>query len=218
MKVLIVEDDKNILSLLKETLTEEHHVVDTAEDGADGAYLATLNHYDVIILDWMMPRMSGLDLLQNLRKKKITTPILMLTAKGEVEDKVLGLKRGADDYLAKPFSIQELLARLEALYRRTVSAGNNNITIKNIMIDIDKKRVTRDGEAVSLSAKEYALLLFLIKRKNSYVSKFMIEEQLWTNEEMTQSNVIEVTIYHIRKKLGKELIKSYKGLGYKIEA
>ena len=217
MKILIVEDDKNILSLLESALTEENHVVDTAENGADGAYLASMHHYDVIILDWMMPQMSGLDVLQTLRKNSITTPVLMLTAKGEIEDKVLGLKSGADDYLPKPFSIEELLARIEALYRRVVSNGNTTITIQNITIEIDKRSVTKDGKKVALSAKEYALLMFLVKRKNSYVSKFMIEEQLWTNEETTQSNVIEVTIYHIRKKLGKSLIKSYKGLGYKIE-
>jgi len=218
MKILIVEDDKNILSLLQSAFVEENHIVDVAKDGEDGKYLATMNHYDVIILDWMLPKMSGLDVLYSLRKQDINTPVLMLTAKGEIADKVMGLKSGADDYLAKPFSLEELQARIEALYRRVVSSGNNTITIKNISIDINDKIVKKDDEIVPLTAKEYELLMFLIKRKNSYVSKFMIEEQLWTNEDFKQSNVIEVTIYHMRKKLGKDFIKSFKGLGYKIEA
>ncbi len=218
MKILIVEDDTNILSLLHNAFAEENYIVDIAEDGEDGEYLATMNSYDVIILDWMMPKMSGMEVLRSLRKKEITTPILMLTAKGEISDKVLGLKNGADDYVAKPFSFEELQARVEALYRRSVSNGSNEIIIKNISINLDKKTVKKDDVLVSLTAKEYELLLFLVQRKNAYVSKFMIEEHLWTNEAFTQSNVIQVTIYHIRQKLGKEFIKSFKGLGYKIEA
>lgn len=218
MKILIVEDDTNILSLLQNAFAEENYIVDIAEDGEDGEYLATMNSYDVIILDWMMPKMSGMEVLRSLRKKEITTPILMLTAKGEISDKVLGLKNGADDYVAKPFSFEELQARVEALYRRSVSNGSNEIIIKNISINLDKKTVKKDDVLVSLTAKEYELLLFLVQRKNAYVSKFMIEEHLWTNEAFTQSNVIQVTIYHIRQKLGKEFIKSFKGLGYKIEA
>jgi len=217
MKILIVEDDKNILSLLQSVFVEEKHIVDIAKDGEDGEYLALMHHYDVIILDWMLPKKSGLDILLSLKKQKNNTPILMLTAKGEIDDKVLGLKSGADDYLAKPFSIKELQARVEALYRRTVSNEGNSISIKNITIDIDKKIVLQDNKKVPLTAKEYELLMFLVKRRDSYVSKFMIEEQLWTNEEFKQSNVIEVTIYHIRKKLGKALIKNFKGLGYKLE-
>ncbi len=218
MKILIVEDDKNILSLLKSAFLEEGYIVDSAADGEDGEYLATVNRYDVIILDWMLPKKSGLDILHSLRKQAIDTPVLMLTARGEIENRVLGLKSGADDYLAKPFSFEELQARVEALYRRVVSGGNTIISVKNVTINISKKRVEQDGEVVNLTAKEYELLMFLIQRKNAYVSKFMIEEQLWTNEEFNQSNVIQVTIYHIRKKLGKDFIKSFKGLGYKIEA
>ncbi|WP_294951384.1 response regulator transcription factor [Sulfurovum sp.] len=218
MKILIVEDDKNILSLLQSAFVEENHIVDVAKDGEDGEYLATMNHYDVIILDWMLPKMSGLDVLHSLRKQDINTPVLMLTAKGEIADKVTGLNSGADDYLAKPFSLEELQARVEALYRRIVSNGKNTITIKNISIDINDKTVKKNDEKVPLTAKEYELLMFLVKQKNSYVSKFMIEEQLWTNEDFKQSNVIEVTIYHMRKKLGKDFIKNFKGLGYKIEA
>ena len=217
MKILIVEDDLNILSLLKENFLEEKFIVDTAEDGEDGEYLAMLNNYDIIILDWMLPKKSGIQVLQSLRKKNITTPVIMLTAKGNVENRVLGLKTGADDYLPKPFSLEELQARVEALYRRVATDGKNLITLKDIVIDTNKKIVMKNSKILDITAKEYELLMFLVKRKNSYVTKYMIEEQLWTNEEYKQSNVVQVVIYHLRQKLGKDFIKSFKGLGYKIE-
>ena len=141
----------------------------------------------------------------------------MLTAKDETKNKVEGLRYGADDYLSKPFSFEELQARVEALYRRSSFDGSNKIRIKDITIDTTNKIVEKDNTTVSLSAKEYELLMFLVKNKNSYVSKFMIEEHLWTNQEFIASNVIEVTIFNLRKKLSKDLIKNFKGLGYKIE-
>jgi DNA-binding response OmpR family regulator len=217
VKILIVEDDLGILSLLKESFLEEKYIVDSAEDGEDGEYLATINRYDVIILDWMLPKKSGIQVLESLRKQDIKTPIIMLTAKSEIDDKVMGLKNGADDYLCKPFSFAELHARVEAMHRRVISDGKKTIDIDDVSIDTSTKIVTQKSKIVKLTAKEYELLLFLVKRKNSYVSKFMIEEQLWSNEEFNQSNVIEVTIYHLRKKLGKDFIKSFKGLGYKVE-
>jgi len=218
MKLLIVEDDKNILSFLKRGFEENSHIVDSAENGKDGEYLAIVNIYDVIILDWMLPIKSGIEVLKSLRLQNITTHILMLTAKDGIKDTVNGLKSGADDYLSKPFSFDILEARVEALYRRSVSSDANNIIkLNTIMIDIDKKIVTKDDDEISLSSKEYELLLFLIKHKNSYVSKPQIEDGLWNNEEFVSSNVIEVTIYKLRKKIGKEFIKSFRGLGYKIE-
>jgi len=217
MKILIIEDDLGILSLLKESFLEKKCIVDVAQDGEDGEYLAILNRYDVIILDWMLPKKSGIQVLESLRKKDITTPVIMLTAKNEISDKIMGLKNGADDYLSKPFSFAELHARVEAIYRRVVSEGRNIINIDDVSIDTKMKIVTKKSKIKKLTAKEYDLLMFLIKRKNSYVSKFMIEEQLWSNEEFKQSNVIEVTIYHLRQKLGKDFIKTFKGLGYKVE-
>jgi len=216
MKILIVEDDINILSLLKEFF-EENYVVDVASNGEEAQYLAVMNKYDVIILDWMLPLKSGIKVLENLRNQNINTPIIMLTAKDEIKYKVKGLKYGADDYLSKPFSFEELNARVNALYRRSSLDGLNIIQINNIFIDTNKKIVKKDDEIVKLSSKEYKLLLFLITNKNSYVSKFMLEDQLWTDQEFIVSNVIEVTIFNLRKKLSKELIKNYKGLGYKIE-
>jgi len=216
MKLLIIEDDENILSFLKRGFDEDGYIVDSALDGEDGEYLAGVNSYDVIITDWMLPYKSGIEIIKSLREKKITTPILMLSAKGEIEDKVTGLQHGADDYLAKPFSYQELVARVEALHRRDISNGANLITLGDIIINSDTKTVSKNDENIELTAKEYELLLFFIKHKNGFVSNAMIEEQLWNNQEYINSNVIQVTIYHLRKKLGKEFIKSNRGLGYKI--
>jgi len=217
MKLLIIEDDKNILSFLKRGFMEEGYIVDTAMDGEDGEYLATLNEYDVILLDWMLPNKNGLDILKSLREKMITTPTIMLSAKGETKDKVFGLNVGADDYLSKPFSFDELLARVESLHRRDIFKGVNITEIGDISVDMDSKIVKRESNRVELTAKEYELLLFLIKHKNSTVSNSVIEEKLWSNQEYINSNVIQVTIYNLRKKLGKDFIKSYRGLGYKIE-
>jgi DNA-binding response OmpR family regulator len=217
MKILIIEDDEHILSFLIRGFEEDGYVVDSAKDGLDGEYLATVNTYDVVILDWMLPSKSGFDILRSLRNKNISTPILMLSAKDEVKDKVSGLKVGADDYLSKPFSFEELQARVEALYRRNISQGTNSIDIGVLNINLGDKSVTVDHEKIKLTAKEYELLIFLVNYKNSIVSKSMIEEQLWGNEAYINSNVIEVTMYHLRQKLGKELIQSYRNLGYKIE-
>ena len=217
MKILIVEDDENILSFLKRGFGEEGYIIDSSDDGEEAEYLATSNHYDIIILDWMLPNKSGIEVLSSLRAKNISTPIIMLTAKGEIDDKVLGLTCGADDYMSKPFSFKELLARANALYRRSISSSTNSIKIKDIIIDIDAKVVKKDDKELNLAQKEYELLLFLVKNKNKIISNAMIEEQLWNNEEYINSNVIQVTIYNLRKKLGKEFIKSSRGMGYKIE-
>ena len=217
MKLLIIEDDENILSLLQRTFSEDGYVVDSAVDGEEGEYLAVMNSYDVIILDWMLPLKNGIEVISSLREKNITTPTIMLSAKGETEDKIVGLKHGADDYLSKPFSFAELEARVEALYRRNVSQGVTLLKIGDIEIDSDSKIVTKNEQRVELTSKEYELLMFLFKNKNAYVSNAMIEEQLWNNQEYINSNVIQVTVYHLRKKLGKELIKSNRGLGYKVE-
>lgn len=218
MKILIIEDDKHILSFLTRGFEEDGYVVDSATDGAEGEYMALMHTYDVIILDWMLPSKDGLEIIKSLRKKNISTPTIMLSAKGDTRDKISGLRSGVDDYLPKPFSFEELLARVEALYRRNISKGGTSIVIGDISIDTNSKIVTSNHEVVNLTAKEYELLLFLIKHKNSMVSNEMIEEQLWSYQEYINSNVIQVTIYNLRKKLGKELIKSFRGLGYKIEA
>lgn len=217
MKILIIEDDENILAVLKRGFEEENYVIDSADNGEDGEYLALTNSYDLILLDWMLPIKNGIDVLQTIREQNITIPVIMLTAKDNIDDKVLGLTYGADDYMSKPFSFKELIARVNALYRRSLSSTTNKLQIKDITIDIDAKVVSRDGETIIMTQKEYELLLFLVKNKNKLVSNPIIEEQLWNNEEYINSNVIQVTIYNLRKKLGKEFIKSSRGLGYKIE-
>lgn len=217
MKILIIEDDANISSLLNRGFSECGYFVECCIDGCEGEYLALTCKYDLIILDWMLPNKNGLVILENLRQKNIKTPIIMLTAKNEISDKVLGLTKGSDDYLSKPFSFIELKARVDAIYRRSISSGKNIINLDNISIDIDSKVLTKDNIEINLTKKEYDLLLFLIKHKNAIVSNNMIEEQLWSHEEYINSNVIQVTMYHLRRKIGKNLIKSYRGLGYKVE-
>ncbi|SFV68617.1 DNA-binding response regulator [hydrothermal vent metagenome] len=217
MKILIIEDDKNILSFLKRGFEEDGYIIDSAIDGVDGEYLALINQYDVIILDWMLPNKSGIEILKSLKLKGITTPIIMLTAKNMLKDKINGIKTGADDYLTKPFEYEELLVRVEALYRRSVNSGSSIIKLKNLTIDIDNKIVKKDDELLKLTRKEYELLSFFIKNRNAVISKEMIEEQLWNNETFINSNVISVTMHHLRAKIGKDMISSNRGLGYKLE-
>ncbi len=216
MKILIIEDDAHILSFLERGLQEEGYLVESSSEGEEGVYLATIYPYDVILLDWMLPGKSGIEVLQYLRAKGVTIPVLMLTARGETADKVEGLRKGADDYLAKPFAYAELLARVEALYRRSLTGGDNRITLSGITIDLDAKRVIRGEETITLTSKEYALLLFLLKHRNAIVSVAMIEEQLWSAGTPVQSNVVQATMYHLRKKIGKGVIQSFRRLGYRI--
>lgn len=217
MKILLVEDDEHIINFLQKGLIEEGHKLEISSDGEEAEYLASINSYDLIILDWMLPNKNGVEILESIRKNDISTPVIMLTAKSEINDKVKALRTGADDYLTKPFSFMELLARIEALNRRSLSEGKNIIQIKDLIIDINQKSVTKNNEPLVLTAKEYELLLYLIKNKNSMVSMAMIEENLWNTDEFINSNVVQVTIYHLRKKIGKDMIISFRGLGYKIE-
>jgi len=217
MKILIIEDDEAILNMLKRGLEDEDFVVDVAMNGEDGEYLSILNNYDIIILDWMLPKKEGIEVLKDIRQKGVLTPVLMLTAKDTTENKIEGLNNGADDYLSKPFSFDELLARLHAIYRRSALKGKDKIVIDNIEIDFESKLVKKDGKIVDLTAKEYELLEFLIANRGSVVSAQMIQEQLWNSEEFITSNVIQVIIYRLRNKLSKSLIKSKRNLGYFIE-
>jgi len=217
MKLLIVEDDAQILAFLKRGLLEDGYLVESSMEGEEGLYMAVHNTYDIIVLDWMLPGKNGLEIITSLRSKNIKTPIIMLTAKDGIKDRVNGLRCGADDYLLKPFSYEELVARIEALHRRDVTQGSNAIEIGDLVINLNTKIVKKVDEVLELTAKEYELLLFLIKHKNAIVSNTMIESGLWGDEEYINSNVIQVTIYHLRRKIGKDYIKSFRGLGYKIE-
>jgi DNA-binding response OmpR family regulator len=217
MKLLVIEDDEAILSLLKRGLEEEGMVVDVATNGEDGEYLAEVNHYDIIILDWMLPKKSGIEILKDIRDKNIKTPVLMLTAKDAMENKLEGLNEGADDYLTKPFNFDELIARINAIYRRSALKGSDKIVIGDIEVDFESKLVKKDGKIVNLTAKEFEFLEFLLANRGSLVSTEMIQDQLWNSEEFVNSNVIQVIVYRLRNKLGKDLIKSKRNMGYFIE-
>lgn len=218
MKLLIVEDDLNILSLLEKGFKEDGHVIDKADNGEDGEYLATINKYDVIILDWMLPIKSGIDVLKSLRSENITIPILMLTAKDQTKDKIAGLKIGADDYLCKPFVFEELKARIESLHRRYLKNYSNNIIeFGDIVINKETKIILKNNIELKLSSKELNILFLLLENKNSFVSKSMIEEMIYDTQSVVSSNVISVIIHNLRKKLGDNMITNFRGLGYKIE-
>jgi DNA-binding response OmpR family regulator len=217
MRLLIVEDDADIVSMLQRGLAETADRIDVATDGGEGLYRAQMSPYDVIVLDWMLPGLNGIEILRRLRSEGITTPVIMLTARNTVDERVTGLENGADDYLPKPFSLRELRARIEALYRRRISEGTPKIHLRDLTVDTRTRNVERNGNPIQLSAKEYALLLFLIRHKNATVSAAMIEEHLWDDAPFLTSNVIAVTIYHLRQKIGKDLIRSIRGLGYRLE-
>jgi DNA-binding response OmpR family regulator len=214
MKILIVEDDPAIASLLERALAEEGWRTRAVADGEEGLYLAEVEPFDLMILDWMLPGLEGTEILYRLRRKGIGIPVLMLTARGKVRERIEGLRKGADDYLVKPFSLEELIERIRALYRRSVGSGHNRLEAGPLSVDLAERTVMLEGKPLALKHKEYELLLFLMKHRGAPVSISMIEEQLWGDEEFLQSNVIQVTIYKLRKKIGKERIRTSRGMGY----
>lgn len=220
MKILLVEDDKKISSFIKKGLKEELMNVDCAFDGEEGFYLLQTYRYDVIIVDWMLPKISGPELITKIRTANIITPILMLTARGDIDDRVEGLKSGADDYLPKPFSFSELVARIRALHRRSSYSENLTLQIADLTLDPIKREVKRAGKVIDLSTKEFELLELLLRNKGYVVTNTVILEQIWNMQEFIESNVINVTIYHLRNKIDKgftkKLIQTVRGSGYRI--
>lgn len=221
MKILLVEDDVKISSFIKKGLEEEAFVVDVSFDGKDGLYLGQIYDYDLIILDIMLPSLDGLEICKELRKSKKNLPILMLTAKSNIEDKIKGFDYGADDYLQKPFFFAELIARIKALLRRNHFNNENTLLIDNLSIDLVSREIKRDNQNIDLSMKEYELLILLIKNRGKIVTSTHIAETLWNIEQTTSSNVINVFIHHLRQKIDfgtqKKLIKTIRGAGYKID-
>lgn len=221
MKILFIEDDIKILSFVKKGLEEEGFSIDTAQDGLDGFYLASEFAYDILIIDWMLPGIQGDQLCMRLRAKKIDTPILMLTAKNTLEDKVHGLNCGCDDYLCKPFEFAELVARLNALLRRTSYGFDEIITLDTLEIMVAKREVKRSNRPIKLTNKEYDILMFLLLNKGSVLTHTQIHQKIWGINENTSSNIINVFIYHLRQKIDSEgekrLIKTARGSGYKID-
>jgi len=216
MRLLLIEDEPDLLRTLSRALREEGYAVDIAADGEDGFYKATASDYDTIILDWMLPKLDGSTLLERLRLQK-ATPVLMLTAKDQPRDRVLGLDTGADDYLAKPFDLSELLARLRALIRRCASQARSQITIAGVEVDIASRTVRKAGDDVPLTAREYSLVEYLVLHQGEVVTRTELYEHLFDENESTLSNLLDVHVSNVRRKLGHDFITTRRGHGYCIE-
>jgi DNA-binding response OmpR family regulator len=218
MRVLLVEDHKPLLRALRQGLEEEAFAVDTAEDGAEADQKARTSEYDVIVLDLMLPREDGLTLLQNWRKDGVKSHVLILTAKNSIEDKVKGLDIGADDYMTKPFELEELLARLRALVRRGHHVKDPVLRVHDLEIDTSSRIVKRAGQSIHLTPREYALLEFLAYHQGKVVTRSMIWEHLYNERDENTSNVVDVYIRYLRNKIDKgfepNLILTRWGEGY----
>lgn len=221
MRLLLVEDEKDLAMIIKQGLEEEGYIVETAHDGEEGLYMAENFSADVIILDIMLPVMDGLTILNTIRKKGITTPVLLLTARDAIVDKIKGLDTGADDYLTKPFDFAELLARVRSLLRRKGSVKEAVIQIDDLEINTASHDVKRGGKVINLSAREYALLEYLVYNKNNVVSRTDIVDHIYHEETDMDSNVVDVYINYLRNKIDKEsrnkLIRTVRGAGYMLK-
>lgn len=217
MRVLIIEDEAKVASFIQKGLQQEHYAVDVAHDGEEGLYQAETFDYDVVILDLMLPKVSGLNVLRSLRLKKPGLPVLILTARGEVEDRVLGLDSGANDYLVKPFAYAELSARIRVLLRRSPHE-DTKLRLADLEMDTATRRVSRGGKKIDLKPKEYALLEFLLRNARRPVTRTMIIEHVWDIHFDAVSNVVDVHINSLRNKLDKgfspPLIHTQRGVGY----
>ncbi len=218
MRILLIEDDKKIVSALSKGLKEESFAVDAAFDGLKGEELARINEYDVIILDLMLPKQNGLQTCKNLRDDKIATPILMLTALDDVDDKIKGLNTGADDYLAKPFHFGELLARIRSLVRRNSETKSTSIERLGLNLDLNTHNAFRNKKEISLTSKEFALLELFMMNPDKILSRSDISEHLWDMNFDPKSNVIDSFVKYLRQKIDKNfdtpLIHTVRGSGY----
>jgi two-component system, OmpR family, response regulator len=216
VRVLVIEDEPDLLQALVQALREEGYAADQAADGPEGLFKAEACEYEAIVLDLMLPGLPGLEVLRRLRKTR-KTPVLILTARDAVSDRVRGLDSGADDYIVKPFALSELLARLRALIRRSAGAADPVIRIGDVAIDTARRLVARDGVDIPLTAREYALVELLALYRGKLITRTTIYEQLFGDDDDSLSNVVEVHVSHIRKKLGKDFIQTRRGQGYQID-
>jgi two-component system OmpR family response regulator len=216
MRILIIEDEPDLLSSLAQALREEGYAVDTANDGEDGFYKAENYDYDAVVLDVMLPKMDGWEVLARLRKIK-KTPVLMLTARDQSRDRVRGLDGGADDYVVKPFDLAEVFARLRALIRRSANKTSNVIEIGDVKIDTAARNISRAGKLMDLTAREYALVQFLALHRGEVVTRTQLYEHLFDENDDTFSNLLDVHVSNVRKKLGADFIATRRGHGYCIE-
>lgn len=217
MRILVVEDEHRIAVAIKQGLEDERYAVDVAHDGERGLDLGSSGDYDCLILDLMLPKLDGLTVAKKLRGSGVHTPILMLTAKGELRDRVSGLDSGADDYLPKPFAFEELLARLRALSRRPQNTLGNTLSVADLILDPVKITVVRGVRPLDLSKKEFSILEYLLRHQGSVLSKDQLIAHVWDYDADVLPNTVEVNIRNLRRKLGKpDLIKTIRGFGYKI--
>jgi two-component system, OmpR family, response regulator len=222
MRILVVEDEHKIAQSIKKGLEQESYAVDVAYDGGIGYDMAVSEEYDLIILDLMLPVLDGLELCKKLRSESVQTPILMLTARSQIDDKVSGLNTGADDYLTKPFAFVELLARIKALSRRSKQTEGTVLHIADLTLDTNTYEVKRDGVLIRLSSKEYALLEYLMRHPNRVITKEQIINHVWNYDADILPNTVEVWILHLRNKIDKafadkpSLIHTMRGFGYKM--
>ncbi len=218
MRILVVEDEKKVASFIKKGLEEEHYAVDIAYDGEEGLALVQINEYDLILLDIMLPRLDGMEVLRQIRRNGSIMPILMLTAKDSVKDIVSGLDGGSDDYLTKPFSFAELVARVRALLRRKAREKTDILTVGDLSLSTSTHRVKRGGREIELTPKEYALLEYFMRNPNRILTRTLITEHVWDYHFDPETNVIDVYVNYLRKKIDqgfeKKLIHTIRGSGY----
>jgi two-component system OmpR family response regulator len=215
MRVLIIEDEPELRRVLAQALREDGYAVDEAADGPDGLFKASTWAYDLVLLDLMLPVLDGFALLGRLRREK-ATPVLILSARDAVPDRVRGLDVGADDYVVKPFNLAEVLARVRALIRRGAGGADSRIVVGDVEIDTTRRAVTRAGEPVALTAREFAILEMLVLHRGKVVTKTEIYDHIFDETDDTASNLVEVHVSNIRKKLGRDLIETRRGMGYAV--
>jgi len=221
MRILVIEDEKKVASFIKKGLEEEYFAADIAVDGKEGLNMATTEEYDAIIMDIMLPFIDGISLLKEIRKRQIVTPVLMLTVKDSLKDKVEGLDAGADDYLTKPFAFEELIARIRALLRRNETTKSSKLKVGDLVLDLQSHKVIRDNQEIVLTPKEYAILEYLMRNSNKVVSRTKLIEHVYEYHFDPETNIIDVYINKVRSKVdtnfASPLIHTIRGIGYIIK-
>jgi len=218
VRILVIEDEKKVASFIQKGLKEEGYAVDVAHDGAEGDYLANINEYDCILLDIMLPKMNGIEVLKNIRKNEIYTPVLMLTAKDSINDITSALDAGGDDYLTKPFAFEELVSRVRALIRRSSKQKSSILQLDDLVVDPVTRSVTRNDQKIELTSKEFALLEYFLRNVGRVLSRTLISEHVWDIHFDSDTNIVDVYVNYLRNKIDKnhpnKLIHTLRGTGY----